>query len=104
MTPEHAMSPPAATRHRLDRTHCLRLRGPLTLTAESGTLWITEDRDLHDHVIGPGAAHPVARGAWALVGSLGGDAVVRVQRRSADRTGWWAGAVHRAPSRAEVAS
>jgi hypothetical protein len=57
-----AMNHPAS--YQLSPRGMLRLPAGSRLSCDSGNLWITEDHQVHDTVIGPGEAfEPVADGA-----------------------------------------
>jgi hypothetical protein len=98
MHQEHAMSSLTKTRHRLGSAEFLHLRGqPVCLFAERGTLWVTQDGEPEDIQLDAGQWQRFDGHAAIMVGTLGGEAQVRVTRFAAPAwtlAGWAARVRH----------
>lgn len=87
---------------RLSRSHFVRLAQPggWQVRTRRGTLWITIDGEPEDIELETGESYTFPAGAPALLGSLGGDAVVTLRRcAEAPASGpgaWWQRLAHRA--------
>lgn len=78
------MSSHSTTSHRLGATDFLHLHGqPVCLFAEHGTLWVTQDGEPDDVQLDAGQWHRFDGHADIMVGTLGGEAQVRVTRFAA---------------------
>jgi len=42
----------------------------IRIHARTGTVWVTEEANLRDHVVGPGETHVVTRGGRTLIQAL----------------------------------
>ncbi len=88
------MSTPSNTSHRLGRDDFLHLPDePVCLFAERGTLWVTEDGEPDDIQLDAGRWHRFDGHAAVTVGTLGGEALVRVTRHAPARGAWARAAV-----------
>ena len=79
-TPTSLLLPPEQPLH-------LRPRRPLRLRALRGTLWITVDGELDDHVLQPGDCRVFAPGSRLLVTAMQGPAELRATLLPA--APWW---------------
>lgn len=82
------MSSHPPTSHPLGPTEFLHLHGqPVCLYAERGTLWVTQDGEPDDVQLDAGQWRRFDGRARLTVGSLGGEAAVRVTRLAAPAQG-----------------
>lgn len=78
------MSSLSTTSHRLGHADFLHLHGePVCLFAERGTLWVTQDGEPDDVQLDAGQWQRFDGHAAIMVGTLGGEAQVRVTRLAA---------------------
>jgi hypothetical protein len=79
MQTENAMNSPSMTSRQLGRADFMHLPArPVRLTVDSGTVWVTQDGELEDIQIDAGFARDFDGHTRLMVGTLGGEATLRL--------------------------
>jgi hypothetical protein len=79
MQTENAMNSPSMTSRRLGRADFLHLAArPVRLSVERGTVWVTQDGEPEDIQIEAGSRRDFDGHTRVMVGTLGGEATLRV--------------------------